>query len=1197
MPISSLQRFYEGSSLERLIPFVSNPFDIALPDASGSATLGTWTSTGPAATWQNDNPPGASTNGSVRFQRNTTSGNTRISTTSNSELTPFFDKGFTLGFWLKVSISNNSTSNAEGTFQVFTLSGADTSPFVRIGITGASATTPRRIAFSTKETSGVLSGGPAINNGSWYYFQMSRNVAANKLYFYINGNYVSEINTTAATTNITAINIGSGGAGASTISDWFQISNLHWTTDTIDPFALQFFAWPIGNTLQVDDTIIETPATGDSLLVLPAVSPGKSVDFSVSSIITTAILTNPTIVIVNYDSVQITTSTTASSLLVNPQVFVEINTTFQTTPALASLDAEQHLLVLGTGFVDFAEPATSDALLVYPAYAGSPDRFIVVLPFIANADMGPAQNTTPQNYVNIVKQDTPSLFITNPRDVVPTNNELESYQFENSGYDNWGTTAASNVQVFPVNAPGVMLAIGNGKAIYKTTAVNTGTNYIEINNASALSQSEYLNVRGNNFTVEHWFNPSSALGAKDMNYLDFGSLEVGHEVDTEVAGTYSGRNNFCLTEVKNSYRAVSGFTLNYAGTRFVDNNAGQVFASNACDSGAALNIGPAGAAAANAPTDIIENEWNHLVITGTWSGNNLTVSFFHNGEFKSSSTKTIAEDGTQGAGLRVFLANNDVYSTRYYVNQIAVYKKVLSNAAILEHYNHIATSSPNRNVGPAIFESSADLVDPVIVAQVNNNYPEIPVTANADLVDPVIVVETNISNLVLILEASADSVIPSFFGDPDAIILADAAVATADIPQNVYRLDTAYYTYVQTNIAPFRFVTFDSPTPNVDYGSDNDFGGAAPFVYSGIITSSINGLNNNSLITDPALYTTSGLIMKESEHDDDWGTTSKNWHTSFWIKKDISDTNNNGLRIIANLNSYFDNKHIVVYQYNNYIYMQVDDKDVAPQTFISSVTANVFDYNRHHIVIASKNDNKIQIYKNALKIMDVDLGSSDIITINNEQYWAPNTEVNNQPRFSVGALITPYAETNLPLIPTSSTMLVDDAHWALTTINQSGVTGLYSAMPYKLEIDWLADSALNNNGSLVNPSFGTGTSFVSPLIDGINAELINPTVTADFESINVATILDATAEAIEIFSVIADTVTDIVFNADFAAASAEFLDAVVKIEIPGPTMYATARMPSSSPYFDEYSLLIIKQSRMPLGTTYGGRWSVGDVDS
>jgi hypothetical protein len=937
-------------------------------------------------------------------------------------------------------------------------------------------------------------------------------------------------------------------------------------------------------------TITETPATASALFVDPTVSVVKNVNYQESSIITTALMTEPTIIIVNYDSVNIFTSITATTEFPEPTISVATNISNTASPMTASAEMPAHTNIAGTGVLFNAEEALASALFVEPASYGSGEVYVTPVPITASAlFVDPNTSVTP-NYKNQVLQLNPSFFATDAEDATPTDGNVDSYVPRNYGYENWGSASSTpTITAFPTTSP--MSAIGNGKVIHKAGSATTGTNFINWVDANAQATGTYFNTSGSSKTIEFWIKPTENFIGK---ILDFGDsvLEIENSYYAHPNQTFTCTSGQTTINKPILY-AAKKLTLTLNGSTTLTHSY-SIIGTTQFTSCSIHNESTA-TSASESFVVLPLNQWNHVAITINSVGSSTTCQTWLNGSMVAATTGTWVSTSPGISSLQLYTASSANTDYKFDMAQVALYKTVLTNSNIIANYTFIATSSPNRIIDATAYESAATLVNPVITSSVNNTFPATPITASTLLVDSTLVVEVSDIYNAEPIEVSALLVNPSFYGDPDATITASPLTAAADIPQNIYRLDTAYFSYVQTNIAPHRFVTFDDPENTKDWGSDNDFGSAAPFEYTGSITAPIFGLNNNSLLSNGTSYTTSGLVMKESEHDDAWGTDVKTWHTSFWIQKDITDTSPNGLRVIANLTSYQNNKHLIVYQYNNYIYLQMDDKVHAVQTFQSSVNANVFDGIKHHIVITSKNDNKIQIYKNKTLIMNANFGSINVVTTNSSSYWAPNTETNNKPRFSVGALITSYAETNLPVIPTASKLIIDEVHWALTHINSTQVTNLYNAMPYKVEINWFADPALSNSSDIVDPTFGVGSGIVAtPLVA---TGLINEvTITADKEKIINATPITASALAVEPFSVIADNINPINVVSDIFVASALMVQPTVPRIMFATPLTATARMAATSPYFDEYQLLIVQQSRLPLGTSYVGTWSVGDVD-
>lgn len=1135
------------------------------------------------------------------------------------------DGDFSLGMWVRIGGLPSGTYNAENMIEM-TNNGA-----ILFGVSSASWTGgANRFTYSLNGSTWYPMSNAAVVVNQWYYLAARR--VGNTYSIYLNGT-LFETRDFASTRTTTTLTFGHGNTdpGLAADTNWWLSNYYHGTSSQIGPTQISQI-WTAGSTSPgVNINRSALPATADALQTLPTVSTEVSpifnalpatadavmlpttiettanVNFEHSFAIATSLQTLPTVTTTDGNNTQIWTAILVNAEMLPASVLAEINNEFTTTIATADADMGQHDIINGNGFSFGAFEATAAAEFINPAFAGSPDLTWNAQTFNANVEMGEALNATPANYRNLVKKYTPSLFITNPVDVSPNDPAEEGYDFINDGYDDWGDEPGSEFSstIRPTLAPAPMSAIGNGKAIYAFSTSSDDT--IVLNQSAALTQSEYFHTVGNNWTWEYWFYPTSYLS--NLSLIDLGFVDFGVRTDADADGLYQGLDRFGNTVNHMSYRAKSGPYINIGGKNVLANTSGQRFTlfqeSATFPDADTKNESDALAAANAAPRMYQPNQWNHLVARASWSGTTLSVSFFSNNVFIGTASAVVTQadingaGGTSGALVLDLRSGTGSNVTQYrYLTQTAIYKNLLSNSAINEHYIHITSSSPNRTIAPAPMDAlDAELPYPTFIIQDNNNFPALTADGNCELVHPTVVVSINLNFNAGAILVQANAVEPAFYGDPDVNFAALPATAFTEVPPNIYRLDTTYYSYVQNNISPFRYVTFDLPNSEVDWGTDNDFGAAAPFSYDGTISTAIFGINNNSLISSNSNLTTSGLIMKESEHDDKWGTDVKTWHSSFWIQKDLSDTNSNGLRIVANLNSFLDNQYIILYQYNNKLYLQAYDQTHPVQTFESSVNVNVFDNIKHHIVISSSSNDKIQVYKNKLLVIDATLNPTHVITQNSLTHLPPNDAGSNKPRFSVGALITPYAETYLPAIPTPSIMYIDEVHWAVTSINQTGVNNLYNAMPLKIDIEFFADPALSNLSEIVEPTFGTGVGNIAQIAEATNAELLMPSITADFERIVAALPMEANAEFVYPFSVIADNITNIQVFGDIMIATAEILGAVFVLNVNAQPMLANARMVVQDPYIDPYHLLVIQQSRLPLSTSYYGTWGIGDVDS
>ena len=1130
---------------------------------------------GTTLTSVSDSPPGG--NGtSWEFKGSTTSGgNNRGDSTFNAAhwdgpTTNTLRANYAVGFWIKFNFSTGGDNGGRYTFMQtdnwptsgFQLSlGTNGLLECRNEFNGTSSTTD--IGFNAQN-------GPATAN-TWYYITYVRTGSNFKIY--VNGILVASLNGMSTTTADPLGYIYFRGPTYSP-SKYIRLHGLHFAPNLTVTNGLTAAAiseiYTVGSTqAAVNKTITETPATATGLIVEPVGSTTRSVyayeipgtatalivnpsNFASSNVpadptISTALMTDPTIVIVNYDNVEVVTSITASATFPNPAVSASQVVNILATPLTASSEVLDHTTIMGTGLLYAPQPITASALMVTSPFVGNGDEIILADNMTASAlIVDPTLYITP-NYYNIVRSNNPSLFVIDP----PAG--MTSSTFKNKGYDDWGLSGNIGSNVLVATSPGNFITIGNGKSI--TQASDGATTNIDFRfaDSEANSQADYFQLTGggaNDFTYEFWIYPRTYNESGIENVISIGSTVIGLSA-TQIELAMNS------DEIPND-----GILLPYTHTV-----------------SASLTTGM----------------WHHIVITGNYtSASALSTVIYHNGEVKGSKNYYHIKSAATDTGI-IFNANaGDIYA---YYNGIALYKSVLSYSNILAHYNFVATSSPNRTIDSLPIEATALLVDPNFIVVTNKTFPATPITASTLAVDPSVLAAVGDGYDAEILAASATFVNPSFYGNPDAIITATALTASADTPQNVYRVDTAYYSYVQTNIAPIRYVTFDAPGSDTDWGSDQDFAQAVPFVYDGTITSSINGLNNNSLLSTGTNYLTSGLIMKESQWDDDWGTTAGSYHSSFWIKRHPDDVGSNGLRIIQSAYSPLDGSYGILYQQNNLLKLEMFN-GTSYFTATSSYNVNVFDYAKHHIVVNFRktgSNHFIDIYVDKGLALNIGVGTQALIFKNSATYLPPNTETNNMARMSVGALIPPIAYTSLPVTPTATKMYIDDVYWAATAITQTGVNNLYAAMPYRLNTNWLSDTFLSNQSSLVNPSFGTGTGINATAITA-SAQMVNPTLIVNYQRIVSATTITASALAVNPFSVVADSVTNKTVVSDIFIASAMMGDAVQRTTVQAQPMTATARIPASMPaWYDPYRALILQQSlTYPAGRYFG--FKVGDID-
>jgi hypothetical protein len=93
-------------------------------------------------------------------------------------------------------------------------------------------------------------------------------------------------------------------------------------------------------------------------------------------------------------------------------------------------------------------------------------------------------------------------------------------------------------------------------------------------------------------------------------------------------------------------------------------------------------------------------------------------------------------------------------------------------------------------------------------------------------------------------------------------------------------------------------------------------------------------------------------------------------------------------------------------------------------------------------------------------------------------------------------LITPFASTALPAVPTNTKLIVDEIHWDKNTITATAVTNLYNAMPAKTNTVNLSDP-LTASCELIMPNVSGDSVFVTTPAT-CDIEIVDPAIFANF---------------------------------------------------------------------------------------------------
>jgi hypothetical protein len=1076
-----------------------------------------------------DSPPGGS--GSCwEFWGPTTSGGNNYAHSETSGVhfdninTSTLRANYVVGFWIKINWSATGDAvtliqmdpfNTSG-FQI--LVGADLRMQVRNTRNSGTATTGIGVGASNSP----------LQQNTWYYITYYRKGADWKLF--INGEDRASF-AGLATTEGDSLNyfwlrgprFGSVSVTRAVRMAAFHISPNETISGGISPAAIaEIYTAGITGPASTNITITKTPATATALMVEPSTSvatnksindtPGTASALIVESTISTtsnaiitetpatatALLTEPTIIITTPNTTQITTSIVASvEFPSNITVLAIKNVNNVITDVLtASANLDDNVVVQAGSNISFsAEEMTASAVLV--------QALPFIAPMFASATfVNPSIYVTP-NYRALVKPLNPSLYLNNPFDSPSSDPTI------NDGVDNWGVVDFDQGADFRFASPAPLNFNGNGFSFGISTFNQRTNRQWQFSDSTAKTTSEYFNTPGpseaNDFTLEFWYLPKELVN---------GSLFNLGLVELELRETNKIRLRMVGDEVAND-----GFPPVYEHL-----------------------VTP----------DLTLNNWHHIVVTANYSNQtaNLTTQIWQNGSVIGTKTARFVNsiDTFEADGFIINEAGVNAY-----FNEIALYKSVLSNSDIINHYTFMTTNNPNVVYSAPELTASADSGDHNFLVTSNINNAETPATATALMPMPSALTVINLSTSATALTASATNTDAEVYWG--WTIVATPAIASAFKPES-YFLNNTYYNYVQANIAPYRYVTFDAENTLFDYGTDNDYS-VVPTTVGGSIVNPDLAINGKSAKTTGSSYVTDGVILNESEWNDSWGTGQNSYHSSFWFQRALDDASTTGLRVLWNLNGYKDNQHVVLYQYQGKLHMQFNN---GSGTWVEQDTGtlDLFDYNRHFVVIefdhTNNNNNIVRLYVDAVLKMTVNLGAYTGTTTNAATADSgPNSEANNRPRLSVGCLITPFASTALPVVPTNTKLIIDEIYWDKNSISSTQVTNLFNIMPDKDNSDYVAP-VTTATAEIAMPAFLTTVNFITDPFTA-SATAVQPGITADRQVVSTVDAMTATALAGN-----AVVFEDKIITADIFVATAIFNNAGVVISIPGGPMLASVRL-------------------------------------
>lgn len=1055
----------------------------------------------------------------------------RIATSSANVFTDteLSDGDFSSGVWFKVNtIPTTAVSLTSSSINILNIVSQGTT-VIKFSITADNSTNKGKpiVTYPVGTATRITN---RYDDGNWHYvavrFSAQTPGTIDFLELYIDGVLVESRTGTFTSATLKGATFGElTQTATSDILDPFELSHFYITpSSSIDATAIaEIWATGSGAGGQDGGYTAELMEVSNSVFVEPSLNIDDI--FSTTPATASALMTEPTIAISAGDHTEITTSILVSAeFLPNFAVYASQNINITITEIL---DASAELINNVTIMTGSDE---SFSAIEFTASALMSEAFVARKPMTASALMGDHQGITQPSYFKLVKNLNPYLYIHDGLSN-PTN-----YGYQSGTFVRGSDLLTNQTSPFPLD----MVAEAKswrGKNSYNSNGFMT----FETTNFA----NSFNNLLGTgNFAYEIWVNPQSFpddTGPQDDDI----TFSILNSEKIELTLEDFINRDFPTPDV-----------LRYISLKIQNSVSTKIELTTPLDA---------------SPLNLFN--WNHIVINVYQSGidaNQRLVQLWINGQIVINQNISFTTWTDNTDKINYIFGSNAVglekLSDMFY-DELAIYSAPLTNSQIIQHHNFISTLSPNYIYNASAIAVNATSGDHQFAVTSNVDAITTPITGLADFVMPSVLAQKVINYSAPVLTASAlNTDVTVYYG---WTIYADPAIASAEKAAS-YFLNSFYTDYVQANIAPYRYVSFDDANPYTDFGTDNDYS-VVPTVVGGTIVNPDLGLNGKSAKTAGLNYVTDGVILKESEWNDSWGTGQNSYHSAFWFQRALDDTSTTGLRVLWNLNGYKDNQHVVLYQYQNKLHMQFNN---GSGTWIEQDTGtlDLFDYQRHFIVIdfdhTNVNNNTVRLYVDAVLKSTINLGSYTGSTTNaTTADSGPNDEANNHPRLSVGCLITPFAATALPVVPTNTKLIIDEIYWDKNSIDATMVVNLYNAMPDKNNKNIIAEP-MNASDEFVMPAIST-EAILSAAPATASSEFIDPSLYIERFVVNTAELMEASALMPE-----PATFVPINIAADVMAASAIFDSVGVVITIPGSTMYASAILKSEGIYLTKDGSLV-----------------------
>jgi hypothetical protein len=835
-----------------------------------------------------------------------------------------------------------------------------------------------------------------------------------------------------------------------------------------------------------------------------------SVNFAATPITASALSLQPTIVAIVGNHVEVVTSFASSAILPTSITTVASkNINFIVTEILTAST------IIGDNVSIYVGNDASFSSTEMTATAEIISGFVSRQPMNASAIFPQPNIYVAPSYYNLVKSLNPYAYFADGQ----TNSTNFGYQTGTFTKGNTSGTLSNQTPTFPLDA------IGEGKSWY-FTGTNNGEHWLTFESPTIQTSFNEI-IKTQDASIEFWFRPESAFVLRtnrDQNWW-FQSEAVSF-------GPYERE-----TDLQSQDHILKAFRIKI----------------KTGPSTFTYFIGGAG--------HVFKNTWQHVVLRkydGT--GTNRVFELWVNGILLISGSISQSALSSWTTSEKIVKLGADDYEAAEngidsgYVDEWALYNRALSNSQIINHHDFVMSQSPNAEIQPIALEANLAFGTHSFIIQANIEFSQSSIIVSSLIVEPLVIASKNINFQSTSLTASANNTdVTVYWG----WTINATPMSSYSESVNAFRLDDTYSAYIQTNIAPYRYVTFDKNDSYLDTGTDDDYSVVSTSVGGTIVNPDL-GINGKSAKTAGTSYITDGVILKESEWNDSWGTGQNSYHSAFWFQRALDDNSTTGLRVLWNLNGYKDNQHVVLYQYQGKLHMQFNN---GSGTFVEQDTSalDLFDYERHFVVIefdhTNNNNNIVRLYVDAVLRSTINLGEYTGSTTNaSSADSGPNNETNNHPRLSIGCLITPFAATALPVAPANTKLIIDEVYWDKNSITQTQVTNLYNIMPDKNN-NTITAEPFTASAQVVQPEIRTSSILTSAALTASGA-MVQPQLTTDREIVTVAIPLVATANAGD-----ARVFEDKIITSDLFIASVIFNDAGVRITIPGGPMLASAYSP------------------------------------